>query len=69
MATERLQVYRCGTCGSLLEVLTGGPGAMSCCGLPMQRVRAPKPASEVEADESWARECCDVRSPWEGQFR
>ena len=33
---ERLQVYRCGECGIILEVLEGGGGCLVCCGEPMQ---------------------------------
>jgi superoxide reductase len=40
MATERFQVYQCGICGTVLEVLTGGEGVLACCGEPMQRLRA-----------------------------
>ncbi len=40
MATEQMEVYYCGSCGSLLEVLSGGPGRLSCCGRPMRRLQA-----------------------------
>lgn len=36
MATERKQVYKCGVCGIVAEVLDGGAGEMSCCGQPMK---------------------------------
>ena len=32
---ERLQVYKCGVCGNIVEVLHGGQGELVCCGKPM----------------------------------
>ena len=32
---ERLQVYKCDKCGSIVEVLHGGGGTLVCCGDPM----------------------------------
>lgn len=34
---ERLEVYKCETCGNIVEVLEGGPGELVCCGQPMER--------------------------------
>ena len=39
MASERLQVYKCAKCGITAQVLDGGPGVLSCCGQPMQRLQ------------------------------
>lgn len=33
---ERLQVYECGVCGNIVEVLRGGKGELVCCGEPMK---------------------------------
>lgn len=33
---ERLQVYECGVCGNIVEVLRGGAGELVCCGEPMK---------------------------------
>lgn len=33
---EILQVYKCLTCGNIVEVLHGGPGELVCCGKPMK---------------------------------
>jgi len=33
--TERLQVYKCGICGNIVEMLHGGVGELICCGKPM----------------------------------
>ncbi len=33
---ERLQVYKCETCGNIVEVLVGGAGELVCCGKPMK---------------------------------
>ena len=32
---ERLEVYKCEACGTIVEVLTGGGGELVCCGDPM----------------------------------
>ncbi len=32
---ERLQVYKCGVCGNMVEVLHVGGGKLVCCGQPM----------------------------------
>jgi superoxide reductase len=32
---EQLQVYKCGVCGNIVEVLHGGAGELVCCGKPM----------------------------------
>jgi len=34
--TEKLQVYKCGICGNMVEVLHAGAGELVCCGQPMQ---------------------------------
>ena len=35
MATERLQVYKCNSCGNIVEVIHAGAGELVCCGKPM----------------------------------
>ncbi len=37
--TERLQVYRCGICGNIVEVLHEGKGQLVCCGQPMELLK------------------------------
>ena len=32
---KRLEVYKCGVCGIIVEVLHGGGGELVCCGEPM----------------------------------
>ena len=32
---QRLEVYKCNVCGNIVEVLTGGAGALVCCGQDM----------------------------------
>ncbi|KPL19143.1 MAG: desulfoferrodoxin [candidate division Zixibacteria bacterium SM23_81] len=34
--TEKMQVYKCETCGNIVEMLHGGAGQMICCGKPMK---------------------------------
>jgi superoxide reductase len=33
---ERYEVYKCETCGNIVEVLHGGAGELVCCGAPMK---------------------------------
>jgi superoxide reductase len=33
--TEKLEVYQCGVCGNIVEVLHVGQGTLVCCGQPM----------------------------------
>lgn len=33
--TKKLQVYKCGKCGNIVEVLHEGVGTLVCCGEPM----------------------------------
>ena len=35
MATERLQVYKCGVCGNIVEVIHNSVGQLVCCNQPM----------------------------------
>ncbi len=37
---EKLQVYKCMTCGNIVEVLYGGDGELVCCGEPMKKLLA-----------------------------
>ena len=34
--TEAKQIYKCGVCGNIVEVLHRGAGKLVCCGKPMQ---------------------------------
>lgn len=36
--TYRLELYRCDTCGNLVEVLLEGDGELVCCGSPMHHL-------------------------------
>jgi superoxide reductase len=40
MAIERLQIYRCGVCGNIVEVVHAGGGTLVCCGKKMILVEA-----------------------------
>jgi len=33
---KQLQIYKCNTCGNIVEVLHGGAGELVCCGKPME---------------------------------
>ena len=34
--TKKLQIYKCNTCGNIVEVLHEGGGELVCCGEPMK---------------------------------
>ena len=34
--TKKLQIYKCNTCGNIVEVLREGGGELVCCGEPMK---------------------------------
>lgn len=34
--TKKMQVYRCNSCGNIVESLKGGAGQLVCCGDPME---------------------------------
>ena len=36
MATKRSQVYRCNSCGNMVEVVREAGGTLVCCGQPME---------------------------------
>ncbi len=36
---KQLEVYKCGVCGNIVEVLFGGAGALTCCGQPMTLIK------------------------------
>lgn len=35
--SNRLEVYKCGTCGNIVEVVHGSGGHLSCCGAEMKQ--------------------------------
>ena len=52
--TERRQVYKCESCGNIVEVLDVGEGELVCCGEPMQ----------IQAENTVAREYCNLHGLW-----
>lgn len=36
---NRLEVYKCGLCGNVAEIATGGAGELVCCGQPMRLLK------------------------------
>jgi len=38
--TQALEVYKCGVCGNIVEVIHPGAGELVCCGQPMQSLVA-----------------------------
>jgi superoxide reductase len=48
MAIERNQVYRCGVCGNIVEVLHAGGGELTCCGQAMNQLQENTTDAAVE---------------------
>ena len=46
--TKKLEIYKCGVCGNVVEVYDGGAGDLICCGQPMRLMpeRGGNPAEE-----------------------
>lgn len=39
MVKDKLEIYKCGTCGNMIEVLHVGGGELVCCGSPMALIK------------------------------
>ena len=39
MATKRLQIYKCGVCGNMVEVIHAAGGTLVCCGKDMRLLK------------------------------
>jgi len=37
--TERLEVYKCMSCGNIVEMMVAGAGELVCCGAPMKLLK------------------------------
>jgi desulfoferrodoxin-like iron-binding protein len=58
---EKLRIYKCEVCGSLVEVWHQGRGSLSCCGLPLKFLAAAEQeAPLLELVENWV----DGQSYW-----
>ena len=46
--TQKLEIYKCGVCGNVVEIYDCGAGDLLCCGQPMQLMpeRTGDPAAE-----------------------
>ena len=33
---EKVEIYKCEECGNIVEVIHAGPGALTCCSMPME---------------------------------
>ena len=42
------EIYKCAGCGIIVEVLTGGKGELTCCGMPMTVMNAKTADSATE---------------------
>ncbi len=36
MSAVKQQIYRCNSCGNMVQVIRGGAGSLVCCGKPME---------------------------------
>lgn len=46
--TEKKEIYKCGICGNIVEVLHPGKGALVCCGEEMKLMKPKTEDSSVE---------------------
>ena len=53
--TQQLQVYKCRTCGIIVEVLDDGAGTLVCCGRPMELQEAKTDDVTTEKHVPWVR--------------
>ena len=37
---QKLEIYKCLSCGNIVEVLEGGSGSLTCCGRTMEKLAA-----------------------------
>ena len=40
--TERMDIYKCETCGNIIEIINAGYGTLVCCSQPMQKLEEHK---------------------------
>ena len=40
--TEKMEIYKCETCGNIIEILNAGYGTLVCCSQPMQKLKEHK---------------------------
>ena len=59
----RLQVYKCGVCGNMVEVLHAGGGTLVCCGQPMTLLQ------ENTVDASTEKHIPVVEKLGDGKYR
>lgn len=45
---DKLDLYKCETCGNVVEVLVNGGGELYCCGKPMVKVEAQSLENSIE---------------------
>lgn len=45
---ERLDIYRCNICGTIVQVFNRGDGELVCCGHPMEYLKKHTPQEELQ---------------------
>ena len=46
--SEKLEIYKCNVCGSVIEVINSGVGQLVCCSLPMEHLPEHKNDDEFQ---------------------
>ena len=59
--SEKLEIYKCPTCGNIVQVLLSGNGELVCCGQAM--VKLPQQFEENELGE---KHIPDIVTAWDG---
>ena len=69
--SERFQVYKCDSCGNIVEILYGSNQQVNCCGKPMRRLLENVVDASVEKHVPVVKESdneIEVKAP-EAKFR
>ena len=59
--TEKLEIYRCPTCGNIVQVLISGNGELVCCGQAMEKL-----VPQFKEDELGEKHVPDIVTAWDG---
>ena len=59
--TEKLEIYKCPTCGNIVQVLLSGNGELVCCGQAMEKL-----IPQFEENELGEKHVPDIVTAWDG---
>ena len=59
--TEKLEIYKCPTCGNIVQVLISGNGELVCCGQAMEKL-----TPQFEENELGEKHVPEIVTAWDG---